>query len=89
MISKISEEIRICDLVRITLRLFPFYENDHNVSAYIHDGGTSISYRTKRGINRESIESTCFDIQISYGTCYIMWISIDAEKRGNGYGRSL
>ena len=76
------------ELARHRLRqIFPLFEEAHKVQ--VSESGRCIGYRTAAE-NLGSMDGTThFDIQLIGDICYILWVELEKDKRGRGYGWKL
>jgi GNAT superfamily N-acetyltransferase len=77
----------ISDLIKEKLRRLPIFDETHKIGVKrIDEEKLWVGYRTTEGNPRGT---TRFDLNIIGDTCYILWIELDKEYRGENFGKSL
>src|SRR3989344_9146337 len=78
----------LCELVKKHLRVFPKFEEEHQVNVVqITDRKFWVGYRTKEA--NLPIGTTHFDLNLIGNICYVLWIELSEQERGKGLGRQL
>jgi len=85
------EREQIRDLMLYHLRnSFSLFDKSHRVNVpKVDEGNVCVNYRTTVQSLGKLMGTTHFDIQAMDGTCYLLWIELELEKRGKGFGWQL